>query len=259
MKLAVISEVCGNLVALQAFLSESVKQKIDHTLCLGNLVGLGSHARDCLRLAMENRFIMTQGEVEFTLSRPVFAGPIEEERWALLNYAMKQLGDKGCQLLANIPLLRKVYVSDDKTQAAIIGHASLLDRSPVSVVNTTTQIFTEFELLKEYYQGVNLLCLGNNRFPIFMSSTGRFVERDCDRFGQEFHLSASHKYLINPGSIGQPAQGGNIGKDEMTYAVIEADGKIVKVTFRRCKYDVAAYVRLMRKVGIPASFIKEYE
>lgn len=259
MKLAIISEVCGNLVALQKFLSDATEQKVDHTLCLGNIVAPGPRPRDCFKLTMEKRFIMTQGESEFQLARGMFAGPMEEDAYTMLNYALRQLGDVGRDLLKKLPLLRKVFVTNDKTQSLLMGHASLLDQSPTSASNNTMRIYNEFDFLARYYQGINILCLGNNTFPIFMSSKGKFVERNCDRFGQKFHLSAGTKYLINPGSIGRPAEGGHIAKDELTYAVIEADGQTVWVTFRRVKYDLQEHIRDMKRLSMPDSMVRQFE
>ena len=50
MLVRVISDIHGNLAALKAVLDDPAGGRADSTLCLGDIVGYGSHPGDCINL-----------------------------------------------------------------------------------------------------------------------------------------------------------------------------------------------------------------
>ena len=53
MKLAIISDIHGNLEALQSVLADITSLGIQRIVCLGDVVGYGPNPRECLDLAMQ--------------------------------------------------------------------------------------------------------------------------------------------------------------------------------------------------------------
>ena len=53
MKRAVLSDIHGNLEALQAVLAHIADQKVDEIYCLGDIVGYGPNPCECLDLVIE--------------------------------------------------------------------------------------------------------------------------------------------------------------------------------------------------------------
>lgn len=53
-KIAVISDVHGNLEALKKVLSDIETRGIKKIICLGDVIGKGTHPHECLDLIKEN-------------------------------------------------------------------------------------------------------------------------------------------------------------------------------------------------------------
>ena len=54
-KIAVFSDIHGNLQALQAILEDIKKEPIDSIICLGDVIGIGPNSKETLRLIEENQ------------------------------------------------------------------------------------------------------------------------------------------------------------------------------------------------------------
>ena len=54
MKIAIISDVHGNLEALKATLKDIQKRNIDKIYCLGDTLAKGVHPKECIKLIKEN-------------------------------------------------------------------------------------------------------------------------------------------------------------------------------------------------------------
>ena len=70
-----------------------------------------------------------------------------------------------------------------------------------------------------------------------------FAEGDVARY--EFPLDRQGKYLINPGSVGQPRD----GDPRAAFAVYDSDTRIVE--FYRARYDVEKAQQRIRQAGLP--------
>ena len=54
MKLAVFTDIHGNLEALKAIINDINSKNVDEIICLGDTIGLGSESKECLDLIIEN-------------------------------------------------------------------------------------------------------------------------------------------------------------------------------------------------------------
>ena len=61
MRQALISDIHGNLEALQAVLSDIASQNVDEILCLGDIVGYGPNPCECLDLVMKKTALTIMG------------------------------------------------------------------------------------------------------------------------------------------------------------------------------------------------------
>lgn len=50
MRLAIFSDIHGNLEALEAFVAHAAQQHIDRYMCLGDIVGYGANPNECIDL-----------------------------------------------------------------------------------------------------------------------------------------------------------------------------------------------------------------
>ena len=57
MKIAVISDIHGNIYALMKTFEDIDLQKVDLTICLGDLVGYGPHPNEVIALIKEEIYL----------------------------------------------------------------------------------------------------------------------------------------------------------------------------------------------------------
>ena len=263
MKLAIISDVGGNLVALHALFADLHKHKVDAILCLGNIIGYGPSPRQCWDLAMERRIVLTRGEMEHWIGQGIYPPNQTPQKYLFLEFTQKAVTQKQIEQMAQMTKVKKIPLNskDSSGQALLMGHSTLLANDVGQSVNTTGRIYTEFEILEKHFKEANILLLGNNTFPIFMSSRGRYVERTCDKFNQRHHLHSDHKYLINPGAIGRPMDGHVLNSQGMmpfTYAILTIEENDVSVVYYRVQYDPTEHLNAMAEKGFPPEFIRKF-
>ena len=86
--------------------------------------------------------------------------------------------------------------------------------------------------------------VGDNQERHFVRS---FAEED-DVASFEYRLDSSGKYLINPGSVGQPRD----GDWRAAFAIYDSDAR--SVTFYRVKYDVEKAQQRIRDAGFQSDW-----
>ena len=67
MKIGIISDIHGNLHALQAVAEELEREKVDEIWCLGDVVGYGAFPNECLQWVKENCKYLILGNHELAL------------------------------------------------------------------------------------------------------------------------------------------------------------------------------------------------
>ena len=64
MRIAVFSDIHGNLEALKEILKDIEKENIDDIICLGDVIGLGPNSSECLDLIIKNNIKLVLGNHE---------------------------------------------------------------------------------------------------------------------------------------------------------------------------------------------------
>ena len=64
MKLAIFTDIHGNLEALKTIINDIKSKNVDEIICLGDTIGLGSESKECLDLIIENNIKMVLGNHE---------------------------------------------------------------------------------------------------------------------------------------------------------------------------------------------------
>lgn len=63
-KVAIISDIHGNLPALESIINDIKNRKINKIICLGDVIGLGPNSKECLDLIIKNNIDMVLGNHE---------------------------------------------------------------------------------------------------------------------------------------------------------------------------------------------------
>ncbi len=212
MKTLVISDIHGNLAALEAVAAEPH----DRLICLGDLVGYGPQPGPCVRWVRAHAALVVQGNHDRALGDGSPAGCRAEFQWladALAPLGQAQLSREERAYLAGLP--RSAVRELDGTRCLFV-HATPGDPLYRYLGPDRAAWEAEVESLD-----VGLVMVGHTHLP--------------------FELALGGKRVINPGSVGQPKD----GDPRAAYAVLENGA----CRFGRMPYDVERTVEELQATG----------
>ena len=115
MRIAIISDIHGNLEALKTCLEDIKKRNIDKIFCLGDTVEKGHHPEECVKLVRENCEVVVQGNCDVDINPDVYTVskhniPVElMKARAIRNRDL--LSEESKNYLLNLPFSYEFYMS----------------------------------------------------------------------------------------------------------------------------------------------------
>jgi predicted phosphodiesterase len=239
MKVALLSDIHGNLTALQAVLNEISKHKPDLTVCLGDIVGYGPWPERCIRLIGNSCQICVLGNHDKAILEPKTVLP-EMSKFAKkgIGYTMSRFKQAGLErkFLASLPLTAEIL--DGRV---CLAHGSYVKKDVWIYVDEEDVANSELASLPETAQ---LVCVGHTHSPLVYGSVYGLRDALDDRM---LLNTGEEKFIINPGSVGQPRD----GDCRASYGVLEFHGKEVRFTLERVFYDIDRTARKLAETGLP--------
>ncbi|MBQ3217509.1 MAG: metallophosphoesterase family protein [Akkermansia sp.] len=237
MKVAVLSDIHANLEALQAVLSDAAQLGAEEYAGLGDVIGFNGDPAACVEMVMPLLNVAVRGNhEEALLQRGLFGVPLYT---AMMDRTAAMLG---AELVARLrPLPRKASRS-----GITYVHASPATEGwqRIATVPEAREAFTQF--------GGNLCFFGHTHRPAIFSQKDGKVNIVPVVYGENasftLQLEADCRYLINPGSVGQP-------RDldyRAAYGIYDTESSTL--TLRRVDYDVEAAAAKIARTGLPDSF-----
>jgi diadenosine tetraphosphatase ApaH/serine/threonine PP2A family protein phosphatase len=232
----VLADVHANLEALDACLSHAAARGFDRTLVLGDLVGYGPDPNETIaRIQSLNPVSMIRGnhdKVACGLEQPEGFNAVAKGA-ALWTY--ETLTPSNRTWVAT--LAQGPQIVDDLVE---ICHGSPFDED--------AYVFDELDAVRALKVSRRLLCMfGHTHCPVAFALTQGRVETVAVSGLSESRvdLLAESKYLINPGSVGQPRD----GDPRAAYGI--ADTRANRVELYRVDYDIENTQAKVLKVGLP--------
>jgi predicted phosphodiesterase len=235
-RVAVVSDIHANLAALEAVLAAIDASPPDEIWCLGDLVGYGAQPNECCALVRERATVCLGGNhdlaVRGTIDLRDFSGDagiaaewtrsvIEGESLAFLQTLDVQGTAHGIALYhgsARDPVWE--YVLSDEAAAVTL----MLTDAPTVLV-------------------------GHSHVALAVSST---LAGGIAPHGTTIDL-ASARWLLNPGSVGQPRDG------DPRAAYVTLDLAAHTASFERVEYDIARTQSEIRAAGLPEALARRLE
>lgn len=235
MRVAVISDIHANLPALEAVLTDVEAADPDEIWCLGDLVGYGAHPRECLELVTErcslsllgNHDLAALGDINIDTFSP---GAATAARWT-----QKALGDEGRDAL------RKLGGSSAVKEGIGLYHAS--PRDPI------WEYVIDSELAEDNLsiQSQRIALIGHSHIALYFTRIDEMSRISSVLAPEGTRLTlATGKWLVNPGSVGQPRDG------DPRAAWAELDTESLEARFHRVGYPVEDAAEAIRAAGLPA-------
>lgn len=217
---AIISDIHGNLEALQAVLQDISNQDVDEIYCLGDVVGYGPNPCECVDLCMDFEVCLLGNHDNGALFDPegFSAGAEKAIFWTReqLENGDGEKGKKRWSFLAKLP--RTIREGD-----LMFVHGS--PRSPLNEYVFPEDVYNERKMNRIFGYIQKYCFQGHTHVP------GVFTER-CRYLAPaeiDYHYGLDdERVMINVGSVGQPRD-----NDPRSCYVIQEENSI---EFRRIEY-----------------------
>ena len=234
MKYAIISDIHGNLEALETALKEIKKEGVKYIFSAGDIVGYGANPEECIKLIRTKGIPSVMGNHDYAVNNVSEEELFNSYARLAIQWTRNTLSEDAKNFLSSLPFS---IVKDDFT----LFHGTLDEESPFNYIlmpadselsfqNLTTQVgfFGHSHVAGCFIKGEN---------GIISYRSGII---DC-----EISIEEGNKYLINVGSVGQPRDGNPNG----AFAIFDTDRQIVRI--KRFAYDIEKASKKIIDAGLP--------
>jgi putative phosphoesterase len=229
MRLGLISDIHGNLLALEAVLAELEREAPDRLICLGDVVA-GPRANDALARvrALDCPVIMGNWDAWSADGMPDASNPVEQLLYDIGAFWAERLGEDDRDFIRTF--VPRMQLDLDGT-TLLCFHGSPTSYDDWIVATTSDNDVEEM--------------LGGYDAPVLV--------------GGHTHLQMVRRYsdslFVNPGSVGLPFELWSLAGVQIApraeYAILTAEDGRLAVDLRRTTYDVEAHLRSGLESGMP--------
>ena len=219
-KIAIISDIHGNLTALNAVLDDIKSRGVDKIMCLGDMIVKCSSPKECVDKIFKSCEVVVKGNCE---ERGVEDPRIDEHIWN-----REELTQKQREKISNLPLSYDFYISGYKVR---IMHAS-----PRSIHQKS--FFWNFD--SEFDEHFNFMFENTE----YLGNIGQETP-DIVIFGhihRPFIVRRKDRVLINPGAVSNASDILRINGEDVFYgSYLILDGEIDSKEKSRLSYKIIKF------------------
>lgn len=229
MRLAILSDIHGNLHALTSVWADVQTQSPDAVMCLGDLVGYGAYPNEVIDFVRDQQMPVLMGNYDDGVGFDrddcgcVYKDPDDHARGQQsLYWTRERVTSERKAYLQTLPFDRREVIG---AKEVLFVHGSrrkineyLYEDRPASVFENVARVAK-----------ADVLFFGHTHLP-YQKQVGRTL-------------------FVNTGSVGKPKDG-----DAQAGYVLADFGLALEISVRRVEYDVTAAARAVRESGLPAHF-----
>ena len=211
MRIAILSDVHANREALQEVERALQNLSVDSILYLGDAVGYNADPDYCVRRLVELADLVVRGNHDKTVVNPKDLDWFNEVARAAIIWTRNALSAKSLEILESFPEGPRIVLD-----RYLFCHGSPMDED--LYITRRADVDRSFNYLRENTEGINICFFGHTHVPLIIEEDGRALTPP-----ERFSLDPLRRYLINPGSVGQPrdrvpqASFGVIDEEAMVY------------------------------------------
>jgi diadenosine tetraphosphatase ApaH/serine/threonine PP2A family protein phosphatase len=236
-RVAVVSDIHGNLQALEAVLGSIDRDAPDEIWCLGDLVGYGPRPNRCCALMAERADVCLIGNHDLAALGRLDLEIFSPDAATTAAWTAEALEPEARALLEELR-------PQGERQGVGLFHAS--PRDPVWEYVLSPGI--AYASMAAAPQKVVLV--GHSHVALFFQLSTSTLAAASDGAALEL---GEDRWLLNPGSVGQPRD----GDPRAAWLLLDLDER--RVTFRRVEYDIDKTQAEMRERGLPEALAARLE
>lgn len=233
MRILILSDIHSNYVALETVLAAA--GPYDAVWNLGDTIGYGPRPNECVATMRGIASLMLAGNHDLACLGHLDLSDFNPDARTANIWNGDQLTGENRDALDQ---LEPIQAIDTRFLAA---HGS--PREPV-----WEYLLTRYQALDNFKHFEQQVCLiGHSHVPLIfrLAPGGRCESPSVPDDGFSLTLEEGTRYIINPGSVGQPRN----QDPRAAFAIF--DTMCDSITFRRVRYDVALTQRQMREARLP--------
>jgi predicted phosphodiesterase len=239
MRVAVLSDIHANLPALEAVLDDIDEVGVDERWCLGDVVGYGASPDECVELVAEKCAACLVGNHDLAALGQLDTSTFSNAAATAVEWTTKNSSKKSMEFLGSLQ-------PADSSRPAALYHAS--PRDPVwEYVLWPDQAA---DCLQVQERRVSLI--GHSHVALFFSTPEGEDGDEAPAEARGWQAGAGTRleigdgrWLINPGSVGQPRDG------DSRAAWLELDTDSWEATYHRVAYDIDRAASAIEAAGLP--------
>ena len=232
MRYAIFADIHGNWEALEVALEYVRKRRLSRFVVLGDSIGYGANPNECLEWALQNATLHILGNHEAAIIHDDIHEDFSDWARVAIDWTAERLRPELVTRIRDLPLLQ-------------IDGKLTLAHGTVHEPEKFLYLFDEIDACKSFQALITSFGLvGHSHVPCFFTEKkntgGRLVEG-------VLKLDKNERYLLNPGSIGQPRD----GDARLSFGILDAEELTFEIV--RLSYDNKKASEKILAEGLPAS------
>ena len=240
MRYAVLSDIHSNLEALTAVMDAAGSEQVDRYVCLGDVVGYGAEPGPCLAHLAACEAVIVAGNHDLACVGKLDPNWFHPAAKTAVLWTRDQLSFGDLDVLRRFPLTETV-------DAFTLVHSSLRHPERFSYLVDVAQAVDTLAVCR------TLFCLaGHTHLPwiVEYDRAGRRLLRVLTAAQELIEVTFADdpdrmRYLVNPGSVGQPRD----GDPRASYCVYDPD--LERIEIKRVAYNIDLAKRKILEAGLP--------
>ncbi len=234
MRTAIIADIHANLEALTAVLERIMALKARKIVCLGDMVGYNANPNETLDIWRKEKVLCVLGNHDASASGIEAPEDFNAVARAAVLWTREQLTVENREFLRKLPRERRF-------RNCFVFHGSIHDTDRyILYLDDAVENFNRLESLPGR---VSLGFFGHTHVRTVLSLEADVLTASVS--SKDLTLSPEKRYLINPGSVGQPRDG------DPRAAFLVYDDQNRRITFHNVEYDVRSCQEKIIRAGLP--------
>jgi predicted phosphodiesterase len=231
MRYAVLSDIHGNLEALEAVIRSCREEGVRGYFCAGDIVGYGADPSACIERLKDLKAVCIAGNHDWAVLDKINLRRFNAMATAAITWTKTVLGPSELGWLDALEL-------EARHDSFTVVHGSLNEPSQFHYISDLADCADTFYLMK-----TPVCFVGHTHVPGVFGQKGGlsgYMDEEHVEFDEKI------KYIVNVGSVGQPRD----GDPRAAFGIYDPDLKRVQV--KRVSYDIQrAQVKIIR-AGLPS-------
>lgn len=228
MRIAIISDIHGNLPALEAALERITTLGPEKIFCLGDIVGYGPFPNECVALVRARCTEVVRGNHDSGLIGETSIEDFNQYGQRALKWTSGVISEENLGFLRGLPYTITL-------EGLTLVHASPADPPAWTYVHTMPSAREALEAFSTPF-----CFIGHTHVPIIIGD-----DYSVNTYRPPLPGSGSPRHLINVGSIGQPRD----GDPRAAFGLIDTETNAYELV--RVEYDIERTAGALLKAGLP--------